>query len=161
MEDLGIDLKLFLGQIVNFGILLFILWRFAYKPLVNMLEERRQRIGKSLDDAEKIEKKLSQTESESRRIISQSQKEAAKIIDEANDIASKQKADIILEAQTQADRIIQSAKEESLKIRSQITTEAKGEISDIVILALNKIVGENLNETEKNKLTKDALAKIS
>ena len=161
MEDLGIDLKIFLGQVVNFVILLFVLWRFAYRPLVNMIEERRTKINKSLDDAEKIKKQLNLTESESRRIISQSQKEAAKIIDEANEIASKQKTDMILEGQTQAERIIQSAKEESLKIRSQITTEAKREISDIVILALNKIVGENLNEAEKTKLTKDALAKIS
>lgn len=160
MEDLGIDLKLFLGQVVNFLILLFILWRFAYKPLVKMLEERRLKVSKSLDDAEKIEKKLSLTESESRRIISQSQKEAAKIIEEATEIASKQKGEIVLQAQTQADRIIQSAKDESLKIRSQISTEAKHELSDIVVLALNKIVGENLNETEKTKLTKDALAKI-
>ena len=63
---LGIDGRILLAQLFNFAILVFILWRFAYKPVLNILEERRLKVEKSLDDAEAATKRLKQAEAESK-----------------------------------------------------------------------------------------------
>ena len=95
MAALGIDVKLFLGQIINFLILLLILWRFAYKPIVKMLNDRRERIASSIANAKKIEEDLIATEQKTRGMLDQAQEEGQKVLENSNFAASAQKKEIV------------------------------------------------------------------
>lgn len=160
MAALGIDYKLIIGQIVNFLILLVILRVFLYKPIVKMLDERRQKIAESVASSKKIEQNLAQTEIKTRQILEEARTKASKIIDEAGKISKAEKDKIILSSQIQAEGIIQSAKDEARRIQAQITIEAKKEIGKIVIIALNKIVNDELSESQTKELVARAIKKI-
>jgi len=113
MEALGIDGKFLLGQIVNFLILFGALSYFLYKPVLRMLNDRRQAIADSVENINKINRDLAETDAKTREELDKAQKEARAILDEATKLASDQKKKIIDEAQTQSDRIIDSAKKRS------------------------------------------------
>src|SRR3989338_11410320 len=102
IEKLGIDWRLLLAQIVNFLILLFVLTKFAFRPLIKMLDGRAEKIQKSLENAQKIEKNLEE--------------------------ANKQKEAIILEARHGAQDIISQTKKESEDLRQKLGVETQNEI---------------------------------
>jgi len=159
MESLGIDAKLLIGQIVNFLLLLFILSKVLYKPLVKLLEERRQKIADSLDNAKKIEAKLLKTNEESREILAKTETEARRIIDESHKLAQKEKTEIIESAKSQSDRIISSAKAEADSVKNKVVEEAKKEISSVVTMALDKII-KDLPADQKKQLAEKAIKEL-
>ena len=160
MEALGIDGKLLLGQIVNFLILFAVLGFFLYKPLVKMLEDRRKTIADSLDNAKKIEENLAKSEEKTKAALELAQSEARKVLEEAIKLAGEQKNKIMAEAQTQSDRIIENAKAEAKTAKDDVVKEAKKELSEIVLVALDKIVKEDLSADDKKKLTDQAIKDI-
>jgi len=160
MEALGIEVKLLIGQIVNFLVLFAILGFFLYKPILKMLEDRRSKIAESLENAKKIEEKLASAETKSKEILNTTHLEAKKIIEEAKNIATEQKNEIISSAKLQADKVIESAKNEADSLKDKVISEAKKEISDVVLLALDKIVKQELSNEDKKKLTERALKEL-
>ena len=82
---LGINGKIFLAQLVNFGLILLVLWRFAFKPIVARLEARSERIEKGLAEAKKAEDRLKQIESERGEILAIAQKDALQIVAKARE----------------------------------------------------------------------------
>ena len=161
MEALGVDGKLLLGQIANFLILLVLLRLFLYKPLVNMLDTRRNKVKKSLEDADEISKKLAETDEETKKIMHVTKQEASRIISETQKIAVNEKKDIIESAKTQADKIMKDAQNEAKKAKDEIVLDAKREIAGVITLALDKIVGSGLDNTQKEKLTQNAIEDIN
>lgn len=160
MEALGIDGKFLLGQIVNFSLLLIILRVFLYKPVVKMLEDRRKTIAESLDNAEQIKKNLDSSEQKTLEALDKAQKEARLILEEATKISIEQKNKIIADSQAQADRILDSSKAEAKKMKDDIVSDAKKELSELVMVALDKIVASEIDTETKNKLAKKSIENI-
>lgn len=121
-----IDLKLFLAQLINFAIIFFVLYKFAFKPIAKVMQERTQTIEKSLDDAKEVEKKLTEANAEQVRITNEAKKEALAIIENANQSAEqnkqklieKNKQEVAATMDGEKARIAQE-KEESLKEKRQ------------------------------------------
>ena len=160
MDALGIDGKFLLGQIVNFLILFGALSFFLYKPLLKMLNDRRQAIADSLSNAKKIEQNLAQSDAATREALDKAQREARAILDEATKLATDQKKKIIDEAQIQSDRIIDSAKSEAKQMKDDIVKDAKKELSAVVLATLDKIVGQGLTDEQKKNLSDKAIREI-
>jgi len=80
LEKLGVDWKIIIAQIVNFFILLSILYFFLHKPILNILEKRRKKIKKSLQDADAISKKMENVKLETEKVISQAERKSLRII---------------------------------------------------------------------------------
>lgn len=160
MESLGIDLKLIIAQLVNFGILLFLLNRFLYKPVVSMLEGREEKINQGLKDAEEASKKLAEASNDSKKIQEKAYADAQDILKNAKEAASAEATEIVSKANNQADRTMKNAKEEASSLKDKTILEAKKEISDVVILALDKIVDKELTAEQKTKLTSKAIAEL-
>ena len=160
MEALGIEVKLLIGQIVNFLLLFIVLGFFLYKPLVKMLEDRRKTIAESLDNAKKIEENLAKSEAKTKAALTLAQSEARKVLEEAIKLAGEQKNKIMAEAQAQSDRIIDNAKAEAKSAKDDVVKEAKKELSEVVLAALDKIVNNDLTEDDKKKLTGKAVREI-
>ncbi len=160
MEALGIDLKLLIAQIVNFGILFFLLSKFAYKPIVKMIEDRQQKVEQGLKDAETAGKSRSEAEIDAEKIREQAYKDANDILKNAKDAANLEAGEIVKKASEQADRIMKTAKEEAATSKSKVLTEAKSEISSLIITALDKIVGKEIDSVQKEKLTAKAIKEL-
>jgi len=160
MDALGIDLKLLIAQAVNFLILLFLLQRFAYKPIIKMLDERREKIEKGLSDADKAKIELSKAEEESERIREKAFKEANEILENAKKASNLKAEETIKKAAQQADKIRSHAAEEALLAKDKAMTSAKLELSDLFVLGLQKIVGNELDDKTKMELTKKAIKEL-
>ncbi len=139
---LGLDLKLFIAQIVNFSIVIFILWKWAYKPLVEKLNERTHKIEKGLKDAEEANKRREQAEQEFAHKIEEAKKEAYSIIEESKKEAEEQKARILQEAKTETDKFVSDAKKRIAEEQKQAVHSAKKEITDMVFVVVEKVLKE-------------------
>jgi len=89
MDALGIQWKILLAQTISFSVVLFFLWRFAYRPIFAMLEARREKIAESLANAEKIKAQLAKTETDRQAVLSQAGDLADKMIEEARAAAAR------------------------------------------------------------------------
>jgi len=89
MDKLGIQWNILLAQTISFSVVFFVLWKFAYGPIFNMLQARRDKIAASLANAEKIKVDVARTESERQKILTQAGDQANKLIDEARQAAAR------------------------------------------------------------------------
>ncbi len=154
LEQLGIDGKLLLAQAVNFLILLFILYRFVYKPMLDFLEKRTERIEKGLRDAEESGRRLSKATEREEEILSDARKEAKKLLSDATASAESRGAELLAEFGEKAQRIIAEAEERATAERERLFREAKGEIAGLVISTTEKVLREKLPAGEKGNVTK-------
>lgn len=156
MEGLGIDPKLLIAQIVNFLVLLFILNKFLYKPILKFFDERRKKIEEGLLNSQKIEGRLAKIEEQQKEIIRQARLEAARIINESKKGGEQEKEKILEVARQKAKEEVQKgsllAKQEFAKAKQELRNEAVtlGE-------AMTKKVIGNLSDDQKRQLIDEAL----
>lgn len=157
LTKLGIDWKLLIAQIVNFLVLLFILWKFAYGPILAMLEKRQKKIEKGLKDADEAHKKLAESEERQREILKKARTEAKDIVEKARVQAEKSKSEIAVEAKAQAEKIILNAKAEIEREKEKTIAEIKSEIGSLVVAATEKVIGEKMDEKKDKELIDKSL----
>ncbi len=152
-----VDLKLLIAQAINFGIIFFVLYKFAFKPIAKIMQERTATIEKSLKEAKEIEEKLSLTEKERNEILSTAKKDALDIVKNANKTAEENRQKLIIKTKEELAEImrqekagIQAEKEASFK-------ELKKELGDLVILATEKIINEKINDSKDKKIISDII----
>jgi F-type H+-transporting ATPase subunit b len=152
LEQLGINPVFLLSQIVSFFVLAFLLRRFAYKPVLDMLERRRERIEQGLEDARLAEEARANAESESRQILEQANTEAQGIVAEAKRRGEAEAAETIEAARGQAQVILDEARAEAQAERDHLLSEMRGQIAALAIAAANQLVGEALDERRQMQL---------
>jgi F-type H+-transporting ATPase subunit b len=157
---LGIDYKLIIAQVVNFVLLLVILQRLAYKPVLKMLNDRTEKIDKSLKQARKIEEELKNTEETKIAEIKKAKGEAQKIIKEAQDSAEKKSQEALEKTRIKTKEIVENAKQEIRSEKEKSVAEAKKEITDVSILIAKKIIGGNIDKNKEKDLIDNVLRKI-
>ncbi len=152
LNNLGINGKLLLAQIINFVILLAVLYKFAYGPVLKMLNDRTKKIEKGLKDAEEAKKKLIEMEKKEKNVLHQARLEAKDIIEKAEAVSVKDAERIIAEAKDQSEKMLDQAKRQIEKEKEKILAEAKSEIANLVMVATEKIIGEKLDENKDREL---------
>ena len=146
LAQLGIDWKLLLAQVVNFGILLFILKRFAYQPMLQLMDERAARIEKGLKDAEAAEQKLRSVEEEEKAILAGARQQAKELLVETDKAAKERDALKLSETEARVKKLFSDAETKLEDDRARMIEDAKRELSETVMLAVEKILKE---KTEK------------
>src|SRR5438309_10975870 len=111
LQTLGIYWPKSIAQIINFAILLFVLWKFAYRPVLALLAERRQKIAEAMEHAEKAKVELAKTEAARLEILNKANTQANKFIEEARAAAAKVQETETQKAIAQAEQIIAKARE--------------------------------------------------
>ena len=159
-EKLGLDYKLIIAQIVNFVLLLVILQRLAYKPVLKMLKDRTDKIDKSLRQAKKIEEELKNTEEIKLAEIKKAKEESQEIIKEAYETSEKRSQESIEKTKAKTQEIVEKAKQEIKTEKENSIQEAKKEIADISIQIAGKIIGKNIDENKQKDLVDDVLKKV-
>jgi len=150
LAKLGVDWKLLIAQIINFVILLFILRHFAYKPILRVLEDRREKIDKGLKDAEEATKKLLEAEKKEKAVLDEARYQAEQIISKSEETAKKNKEDIMASADEKAKKIMATAEKKIEEEKDKMIMEAKKELAKLVISATEKIIDEKV-DVEKDK----------
>ena len=138
----GLDIKLLLIQALNFSILLFVLWKFLYGPVLKMIDERRTKIAEGVENAEAAERRLADADSEGKNIVSVASKEAEGIVFSARSRADEQAADILKHSHEQAERVLADASARAEEARRQALAAGEKEIARAAMLAAEKILKE-------------------
>ena len=152
LTKLGIDWKLLIAQIINFLVLLFVLYKFAYGPIVAMLEKRQKKIEQGLADAEAARRNLEKSEEKQKEILKKARADFKVIVEKAHLQAEKSKSEIAAEAKAQAEKILADAKTQIGREKEKTIAEIKSEIGGLVVAAAEKVIGEKMDEGKDKKL---------
>lgn len=151
----------FLTTTVNFVIVLAILHRFAYKPLLQLLDERRDRIEKSLKDAEKIKEELARTEAARKETLDKAYAQAQRLIDEAKVSAGKVEEKKIQEATAQAGEIVRKAHASAVQDREKQFIELKKQIGGLVVDTTSRVVGKVITPEDERRLQEETAKAVN
>jgi len=157
IQSFYIDWQLMLAQLINFGIVIFVLWKFAYKPILNILKDRSEKIEKSLEDAKTIEQNLENTKNESERIIKEASGKGQSIVEESTQSAENIKKEKMEETRAESEKIITSAKDQIRSEREKMMSELKSELGELVMLASDKITRGKISQDVNEKLIEEVL----
>ncbi len=157
MEGLGINLPLFVAQVMNFVILLVLLYFIAYKPIIKMLDQRSAKIKEGMEQAESIHQQLAHTNEEIKTQLDKSQRQGEAIIAQATKIGECAKEDAKAEACREAEAINNKAKVEIEREREKSIDELRKEFVDIAITAAEKVIKETLDKEKHRQLIEDII----
>lgn len=152
LANLGIDWRLFAAQAVNFLILLFVLRRYAYRPMLEFLEKRSERIEQGLKDAEVAQMKLAEMEIQEKKVLATARDEARIIISTA-EVSAKKRDDLrLLETEAKTKRFLDEAMVKIEEEKKRMLLEVRQEIAEVVALSVEKILKEKIDGEEERKL---------
>ncbi len=145
LQSFGIDWRLLIIQAVNFGVLLVALTYFLYKPVLNILDERRKKIEQGVKDASDAKHELENAELKAGEIIGQASGKAEEIVLNAKGVAEQKGQEIISEAQVRSERIEADAKARAQEVAKRALDGSNEEIARTAILAAERLLKKKLN----------------
>ena len=160
-RQFGFDLWIFLSQVISFILVAVLLKLFAYKPILRVLEERRQRIAEGLLNAEKIKQQLAEAEKRHQEILAQANEKAQKMIDEARSSAGVIAQRKEQEAIAAAEQILAKAREASQLEHERTMAQLKRELGRLVVDATTKVTGKVLTPEDQRRLQEEASRQVA
>lgn len=157
MEALGINLPGLIAQIVNFLLLLYLLSRFAFKPILEMLDERSQRIKEGLEAAERARQEAAQAQANMQVQLDTALKEGQAIIEQAAKAAEQLRQEILAEAQKEAEALLVRARAEFQLERDKALLEMRRQFADLTIIAAEKVIGDSLDKAKHQRMIQEVL----
>lgn len=152
MEALGINLGLLIVQVIAFAIVMLTLNAWVYKPMLDMMETRKQKIAQGLEDAAVAADARSSAEKDAAKIIADAQSEASKIVREATERAASAGKDVKAAVEADAAKARAAMLTEAELERNRILGDLRGQVASLAIAAANKLVGEALDEKKQRAL---------
>ena len=160
LNEFGIQPTLLIAQIVNFLIILFLLKKFFYKPIIKLLDDRKKKIEESLKNADFIEERLKQTEEKSIQIIEEARRNSQNLITESKKEADRILAQAAIEARKSTEQTILDAQTQLNVQKEQMKKELEGETLTLVVEVVRKVLGRTVSPKEKQVLTSRAASEI-
>ena len=154
------DPGLFIWTILTFLVLLAVLAKFAWKPLLKALETRQEAIKKALDDAERAKLELTRLQQESTAIIDQARMEADSILAKTRSDAERVREDLKIKAKEEADTIIRNAQQQIQLQTRQALQQLRNEVADISVMIASKLLQRNLVKEDNDRLIVETLKQI-
>ncbi len=159
-SSLGISLPLLLAFVINFIILLALLGKFLYKPVLKMLDERTQKVKESMEWAETIKREYEQAKVEVQKQIDRGRQEAQALIAQAVQKGESLKEEAKKEASVQAKAIVEKARVELEAERDKMMEDLRKEFVSLLILASEKVIRQTLDKEKQSRLIEETLAQI-
>lgn len=149
-----------IAQVLNFLFLVFILAKFAYKPVINMMEDRKNKIASDLENAELAKAEAEKLKDEYAAQLATVRQEAQSIIDSARKTAQSVHDKIIAETKAEQEQIVASAKDAIALEKQQALGEVRAQVIKLSLVAAGKILEQKLNSAEDEKLAGSVVDKI-
>jgi F-type H+-transporting ATPase subunit b len=153
----GVDWQHLIAQIISFCIVCALLQKFAYRPVLVMLEERRRRIGEGLANAEKIRTELATTESRRAEVLAEASVQAIKLIQDARAAAAIVKQQEIQKATAAAEEIIAKGRESVERERERMLAELKREVGRLILQTTEAVTGKILTPEDQTRLAEETV----
>jgi F-type H+-transporting ATPase subunit b len=157
MAGLGINVWILIVQIVNFLILLLVLYFFAYKPVMKMLDERSHKIKESMDEVQKVKDQAAQTEEEFKKKIEAASKEGQEVIARAMRTGEEARQRAQAEAKQEAQGLVEKARVEIQRERDETIGELRQEFADLTVVAAEKVIGKSLDKESHRQIIDQVL----
>ena len=159
IEKFGIDARTLIAQVINSLIVLFVLYKFAFKPVLKLLDDRSKKIKKSLQHAQEIEEKMQELDTLKSQMLQEVHRKSQTILKTTQEKADQERQFIVNKAKTEVKDIIEKAQQEIHTVRKKLLDESKKDIVAIVVASLEKILPKKIDHTlgkEMTTLTIDA-----
>lgn len=160
-QTFGLDGAKLIAQVIIFLVLFFALKKFAFGPILEILEERKRRISESMENAEKMKEELAAAEAKRDELLKKANEDAAKFIEEARASADAVGAKKIQEATAQAESVLIKAREAAERDRDQMMNQLRSEMGRLVVETTAKVVGKTLTPEDQKRLQEEAVANLS
>ncbi|HYS11084.1 MAG TPA: F0F1 ATP synthase subunit B [Myxococcales bacterium] len=160
-RSFGVDWPHLIAQIVSFGIVCALLYRFAYRRVLAMLDERRQRIAEGLANAERIKAELARTEAQRREVIGQANSQATMLIAEARAAVARIHEEETQKAVAAAEQILTGAREQSVQDHAQMLAELKREVGRLVVETTAAVAGRVLTADDQRRLAEQTAERVT
>jgi F-type H+-transporting ATPase subunit b len=161
MDLLTPEPGLIVWTIVTFVLLLAILWKFAWNPILGALEARELAIKKTIDDAERLQAEAAALLEEHRAQLAQARAEGNRLLDEARQVGEKMKADILEKARSEAERVVERAHRQLELETEQAIQTIRAEMADLALRAAEKVLERSLTGDDHRRLAEEAIAEIA
>lgn len=135
----GVDWRLLLINMINFGLLLLALWYFLYGPLTRMLEERRAKVAQGVKDAEAAAEALSEIESSRAAALAAAGKEADAVVASARALGAAKEQELLQKGEAAASSLLREAEAQAAELKAQAIEESKKEVAKLIVLGMEKI----------------------
>ena len=152
----GLDWPHFIAQCVSFLIVAALLYKFAYKPVLAVLDERRKRIAEGLANAEQIKKDLANAQAKSQELINQAGAQATKMIEEARAAAAKVQEVETQKAIAAATDIVAKARQATEAEHARMLSDLRREVGRLVVATTGKVTGKVLTSEDQQRLAEEA-----
>ncbi|HEY3862939.1 MAG TPA: F0F1 ATP synthase subunit B [Verrucomicrobiae bacterium] len=160
-ETFGLDWPHFIAQCISFAIVAALLVKFAYKPILTVLEERRQRIADGLANADKIKAELARTETMQREVLEKANAQASKMIEEARAAAARVQEQETQKAIAQAEQIVSKAREAAALEHQRMLADLKREVVTLVARTTGKVAGKVLTPDDERRLAEETRRQLA
>ena len=161
LQTLGIQWTKLIPQLFNFGIVLWVLWKFAYKPVFTMLDARQKKIAEGVANADKIKVELAQTEAERQRILNQAGDVANQMIEQAREAANRVREVETQKAIAAAEQIIAKAREAAAQDHAKMLADLKREVGRLVVQTTTTVTGKILTADDQKRLAEETQKQLS
>ena len=158
LATLGINLRDFILHTINFVVLIFILWKILYKPVVGMLDERQRRIRESMDRAEEVRLAAERADQEREAQLADTRRQIQEMLTQATQMAERIQSEARAEARQQADQIVARAQQEAQAERAQTMAELRREVAGLAVAAAERVISRNLDDQSQRRLVEEFLA---
>jgi F-type H+-transporting ATPase subunit b len=160
VSKLGINLGFFIFQLLNFGILFFLLARFVWPRVMKMLDERAQRIARGLEDARAAEEARENAEREHDKLLAQARAEGQRIIEEARQRGDEQLKQMQHEATAEAEEMRAQSRTQAEEERNRILADTRDQIVSLAMAAAERLIGDSLDDKRQKAILKRFFSEI-
>jgi F-type H+-transporting ATPase subunit b len=147
-------------QLVVFIVLLALLRKFAFGPVMGIMKQREQHIASEIDSAEKNHQEAKKLAEEQRELIKKSRSEAAELMENARKLGDEQKEGIIQAAREEANRLKEAAKQEIIQEKEQAVTALREQVASLSVLVASKVIEKELSLEDQEKLINEYIQEV-
>jgi F-type H+-transporting ATPase subunit b len=160
-QTFGVDWAHFISQVISFVIVAVLLQRFAYRPILQVLEQRRERIAEGLANAERIKQELAKTEAARQDVLNQANAQANRLIEEARAAAARVQEQETQKAIAAAEQIIAKAREAAAQDHARMLTDLKREVGHLVVETTARVTGKVLTPEDQQRLAQETTRQLA
>lgn len=152
MEQLGIEPKLLLAQVINFLVIVFVLSKVLYKPIITMIDKRKREIEEGLTLTQKMREEEEKMQAKKVKLLEETRKEGRVVIEEAKKQAKEVEKDLIAQAQKQTEEIVAKGKADVERLHATMQKEIRKEATDLSVRMAKRLLASVLSAKDQHAL---------
>ena len=160
LASLGINGKLFFAQVLNFGLVMVVVWKWVYTPLLKVMDERNKKISDGLAEAEQIKQERTRFDQEKTKLLKSAHEEAHKIMQAAYEEAKQERQELVAKTQQEIERMDREHRTHLIQEEARMLQSLKSQVAQLVVQTTEKILPSVLDKNAKQELIQQAAREI-